>query len=185
MDLPAPTAHSPPQHATRLPGPLRCPEPRMTVRQIIAEPFRIHRHDPELTARPKMLQMSCWLRWAWTSQPCPAIPMNFPAASGSGSTSRGRSLFVPSCSARRARLRARCQRRGPDHEPAAASTANIPFDLPFHLPLHAPGPLSLDQHRGHASRQGHGGRNLRSDLPVPPLRPTPRTLLEATPELPT
>ena len=27
--------------------------PRMTVRQIIAEPSRIHRHDPELTARPK------------------------------------------------------------------------------------------------------------------------------------
>jgi ABC-type microcin C transport system duplicated ATPase subunit YejF len=27
--------------------------PRMTVRQIIAEPYRIHRHDPDLTARPK------------------------------------------------------------------------------------------------------------------------------------
>jgi ABC-type glutathione transport system ATPase component len=27
--------------------------PRMTVRQIIAEPSRIHRHDPELTARPR------------------------------------------------------------------------------------------------------------------------------------
>src|SRR6202046_4696093 len=27
--------------------------PRMTVRQIIAEPYRIHRHDPELHARPK------------------------------------------------------------------------------------------------------------------------------------
>src|SRR5580693_6655770 len=27
--------------------------PRMTVRQIIAEPSRIHRHDPELHARPK------------------------------------------------------------------------------------------------------------------------------------
>ena len=27
--------------------------PRMTVRQIIAEPSRIHRHDPELSARPK------------------------------------------------------------------------------------------------------------------------------------
>jgi ABC-type glutathione transport system ATPase component len=26
--------------------------PRMTVRQIIAEPSRIHRHDPELAARP-------------------------------------------------------------------------------------------------------------------------------------
>src|SRR5271170_718126 len=27
--------------------------PRMTVAQIIAEPYRIHRHDPDITARPK------------------------------------------------------------------------------------------------------------------------------------
>ncbi len=70
--------------------------PRMTVAQIIAEPFRIHRHDGR-KARPR-IRGSCWPRSAWTSRPCPAILMSFPAASGSGSTSPGRSPFAPNCS---------------------------------------------------------------------------------------
>ena len=66
--------------------------PRMTVAEIIAEPFRIHHQDAARNLRELLAEVG------WTSRPCPATLMSFPAASGSGSISPGRSPFGPNCS---------------------------------------------------------------------------------------
>ena len=63
-------------------------DPRMSVGQIIAEPLRNHLKIPKSEIRERVAYLM--KRVGLTRSNCAAIPMNFPAASDSGSALPGR-----------------------------------------------------------------------------------------------
>ena len=155
-------------------------DPRMRVRDVLAEPFQVHeklssaagtREDFGTAAgrRPGCLRAR-------------ALPARVQRRTAPAHRHRPR----PRASAqahrrRRTSLCPRRQRRRADRQPARAPPARVPAHLPLHLALHARRALSLYPNRGHAPRQTPRSRLTRNRSRPPRRTTTPATLLAATP----
>ena len=137
--------------------------PRMTVREIVAEPLRIHglyrrgeghaaRRGAPAHGRPR----------ARAREPLPARVLRRPAAAH---RRRARARAQPEADrARRAGLRARRLDPGAGREPARRAAGRVRPDVPLHRPRPLGRAPRLGPRRGDVPRQDRRDRDARGDL---------------------
>ena len=148
--------------------------PRMTVRDIIAEPLVVHGSGTPRRAEPRRVRELLEVV-GLASSPRRALPARVLGRPAPAHRHRPRARArTPSSSSRRAGLGARRLDPGADHQPDAGPAGRVRADLPLHLARPRRGEAHRRPRRGDVPRPDRRDRRQAAPLRQPRGTPTPR-----------